>query len=494
MIKAPHHSARHAADGTVRVFLSEALLLPTGLVTMIYLTRVLGPEHYGLFTLAITVFTWVAFSAASFFSQASIKFVSGADAWKPVATTVLRLHLISGAVAGLLLWLGSGPVSDLLDEPRLKFYLQLFAVELVVYGLVQAHRSTLVGLGDFRKRALVSAIRWPVRLVLIVLFVEMGLSVTGAVLGSLGATLVELVLYRLFVRPSLFSRSAFPARQLLSYGPPLFLSALCLRLFDRIDVVALKALDGTAADAGLYAAAQNLAIVPTLVAGALSPLLLSTLGRMIKGGQIENARRLASDGMRLVLGLLPFAFMTAGMSTEIVALVFGEAFATSAPLLALLIFSQVALVMISVAAAIVIALDRPGLTMLVAGPMPLLALAGHALLIPRMGAIGAASVSTGVACVGALAATIVAYRLWRVVPPLATVIRTVVLSGAAYAVASAWPAQAQGVIIKLLVVMAVIVAGSFLLGEFGVRERALMKSLFGTATYSRGKDRRLVDE
>jgi len=43
---------RHVLDGTIRVFLAEALLLPTGLLTTAFLTRRLGPEGYGLFLLA----------------------------------------------------------------------------------------------------------------------------------------------------------------------------------------------------------------------------------------------------------------------------------------------------------------------------------------------------------------------------------------------------------------------------------------------------------
>jgi hypothetical protein len=39
-------------DGTIRVFLAEALFLPTGLLTTAFLTCRLGPEGYGLFLLA----------------------------------------------------------------------------------------------------------------------------------------------------------------------------------------------------------------------------------------------------------------------------------------------------------------------------------------------------------------------------------------------------------------------------------------------------------
>ena len=182
---------RHLADGTVRLFLAEALILPTGFVTTVFLTRTLGPEGYGLFTLSITLFLWASVFANSLFTRSTIKFVSETNDWGQVATTSLRLHLITGVCTAILFWSLSKLIASFLDEPKLETYLKLFAFEVLVLSLVQAHRSIIIGIGHFRERAVVSAIRWPARLFLIVLFVEMGLSVSGAILGSIGATMVE---------------------------------------------------------------------------------------------------------------------------------------------------------------------------------------------------------------------------------------------------------------------------------------------------------------
>lgn len=465
------------ADGTVRVFLAEALLLPTGLITAAYLTRHLGPEGYGLFTLAAMLVTWVAQSTAALFSRTTIKFVSEAEDWRPVGTTVLRLHLACGLGAALLLWLAASPVSALFGAPKLSTYLQLFTFELLLFNLVQAHRGILIGRGLFRKRALASAIRWPARLLLIIALVEAGLSVSGAILGSIGATLIELAVCRVYVRPSLISRSSFPVRRLWSYATPLLLYALCVRLFGKIDLFALAALGGTAAEAGFYGAAQNLTVVPSLFALAFSPLLLSTLGRLLQEGHDQAARTLSRNAMRLVLGMLPFAGMAAGAAHEIVVFIFGADFALTASLLAPLIFSAVALVMISVATVVLVAAGRPGWTVALTGPLLVLAVAGHALLIPRLGPLGAALVTTTLAGAGALAAVAVVYVRWRVAPPTGTVVRSLLLCGGAYAAAALWPAPGAWVALKLLALLVAIPAGFWLLGEFSADERAFLRAL-----------------
>lgn len=395
---------RHIVEGTIWVFLAEALLMPTGLIITVFLTRRLGPEGYGLFTLAAVLVAWVESSIKSVFDRTTVKFIGQAEEWRPVGTTVVRLHLAASAGATLLLWLLAPSIATLLNEPLLATYLRLFALDIPIYGLARAHRNILVGIGDFRQRALTSAGRWITRVLLIVLLVELGLSVPGAILGTIGASLVELVIGRFHVRPSLFRRSNFPIRQLWGYAAPLFLFALSLLFYSKMDLLMLKALGGTAALAGIYGAAQNLTRLPKIFVKSLSPLLLSTLSRTLRAGEGRPARELGRNAMRVVIGLLPLAGMTAGAAPEIVELIFGPQYLPAAPLLSLLVFGGVASAMMSVVASILIAAGKPGWTFVLTGALLPLAIAGHLLLIPRLGALGASLVTTVVASLGALAA------------------------------------------------------------------------------------------
>ena len=471
------HGIHQVADGTARIFLAEALLLPAGLVIAIYLTRRLGPEQYGLYTLAATLIVWLGWGTAPLLSRATIKLVSEAHDWRPVAAAALRVHLVCGLGLTILVAAAAAPIAALLSEPRLTPYIRLFALELLPLNIARAHHGVMVGTGRVRQQALVSAVRWPAGLLFIVLLVEAGLSVSGAILGSIAAMLLEVAVYRRFVRPGFFARSTFPVRRLWSYATPLFLSALCIQLFTRMDLFALSALGGTAADAGRYGAAQNLSVIPGLFALSFSPLLLSTLGGLRRTGEWERARMMGRDAMRLVIGMLPFAGMAAGAAPEVVALIYGPAFALTAPVLALVIFAEVALVMISVATAIMVAAERPNWTFVLTGPLLLVALAGHALLIPRVGAVGAALVTTTVAGAGALAAVAAVYYLWRVLPPLGTAGRSALLCGLAYLAAASWSTPGLWVVPKLLMIILAIPLAFLLLGELDARERASVLSV-----------------
>lgn len=464
-------------SGTIYVFLAEALLLPTGLLTAAFLTRRLGLNDYGLFTLAATLVSWIEWSLTSMFTRTTIKFVGDAgDDWRPVADTVVWLHLIASVAVALLLCLIAAPLAALFREPSLVNYLRLFALDIPIFALAYAHRSILTGLGSFTQRAHLSAGRWIARLVFIVLLVEAGLSIEGAILGSIAASLVELGIARFYVRPS-FRRSAFSPRSLCDYAVPLFLCAVCLRFFEKIDLLMLKALGGTASDAGIYGAAQNLALVPSLFALAFTPLLLSTINRKLRLGDDAEARVLSRDAMRFVLMLMPFASMTAGAAPEVVLAIFGASFSPAATPLALLIFGSIALVMISVATVILIAAGRPAWTLRLAAPLPLAAVLGHSLLIPPFGVAGAAIVTSLVATLGAVASVAAVFHSWRVVPRPATFVRVALICFSIYALCAAWSTSGGLLLLKLSLAALAVPCLFGLLGEFTADEIASARAL-----------------
>jgi O-antigen/teichoic acid export membrane protein len=476
----PAPSAREMLRGTFQFFAAEGLLIPTGLLTAAFLSRRLGPEGYGLFTLAVAFITWVEWSITALFSRATIKLVGDADDWRPVGTTVIQLHLAISCGALVLIWLLAPTLAGILGEPVLAGYLRLLALDIPLFTLARAHRGILIGTGGFRQQAWAGATRWISRLVLIVLFVQLGFSIEGAILGTIGASLLELALARYYVRPPLFHRSSFKIRRLWGLTIPLFFFALSMRLFEKLDLFALTALGGTAAHAGQYGAAQNLSVVPGVFALSFSPLLLSTLTRLLRAGDEGQARWLARDALRAVLWLLPFAALLAGSAGEVVVLLFGSAFLPAAPLLALLIFSAIALVMISVTTAILTAGERPGWTAILAVALLPGVIGAHMVLIPRLGPVGAALATTLVAMGGATAATGAVYAAWRILPPVATLARSLLLCVIMYGLATYWPASGILLVIKLSLLAAGIVGGFVAGGEFSREELAQVRGMLHT--------------
>jgi O-antigen/teichoic acid export membrane protein len=125
----------------------------------------------------------------------------------------------------------------------------------------------------------------------------------------------------------------------------------------------------------------------------------------------------------------------------------------------------------AVAVAIVTAADHQRVvTMLGVGVLGA-ALVGHLLLIPRLGAHGAALVTAVAGSAGALLSVVLVHRLWGV-HAYATLARAALIAAPAYwaAAAIATP-RALGLVLELALLSAAVVAGFVLAGELDADER-----------------------
>ena len=472
-------TGRRMMDGTARIFLAELLFPLTALITTGFLTRRLGPQGYGLLALTLTTIIWIESAINSFFTKATIKFVGEADEWKPVAATMIQLSLKLGLVAMLLVWFLAAPLSRLFNEPDLAAFLRVCAIDIPLLCVGQAYRNVLIGRGNYRAGAAARAGRWLVRMALVMVLVQAGFSTTGAVLGVIGSSLAELLLSRWHLGAGMFAKQVPVPLPIQRYGALLFLSSICLIFFNGMDLFMLKILGGTAAQAGIYSAAQSLSLLPGLFSWTFSSLLLATLSRQLADCQQERARELARDALRVTMLLLPVAAIIAGASPEIVQVVFGAAFLPAGPLLALLIVGAVMNVMLMVSITIMTAAGLPARTIMFTAPLVLLALAGHLVLIPRFGQQGAALVTVVVSSLGALAAGAGVYALWKVWPPVETVIRSLTIGLVVGTASLWWPTPGLLVFPKLVLLGIISVLGYWWIGEFRPGEIVAVRSFLG---------------
>jgi O-antigen/teichoic acid export membrane protein len=459
------------------MFLTQGLVVSTGFATVAYLTRALGPEGYGQYAIVLTILNWIDLGIGALFSRVTVKMVAESEDWRSVATKVMNSALLVSGTVMLVLWASADRIASALHAPECGWYIRLAAIDIPISTLASTHLQILVGQGRFRLRALVGMTRWIARLLLIVLLVVSGLSVAGALAGCVGASVTELLAVRLYCRPPLFHRGVKLRYSLWSYGLPLLFATLSLRLLDGLDLLMLRMLGGTAEQTGLYSVALTLALLPAMIAPAVSPIVLSSVSRSLHLGQIGEAKSQSRHVLRAVLLLLPVAALIAGMAPEITRLSFGPSFQAAGPLLAVVIFAGMGRLLVHVTEAILTAAGKPGRTTYAIVPVLPVALAGYRLLIPWLGPQGAAWVTVSANGLAALACLLLIYGLLRVVPPPATLVRCIVMSSLIFLLAPLWPVSGLLVLVKGAVFILLIAVAFLLLGELDPHERAWLWSL-----------------
>jgi O-antigen/teichoic acid export membrane protein len=470
---------RKTIGGTILVFIAEALIFPTGLITTSYLTARLGTDGYGAFTLAATIVSWLEWTITSVFSRPTIKFIGESENWHPVAAAVVKQYLWISTAATLVLFVLAEPLARFLHADQLAHPLRIFALDIPLFGLAQAYRNILIGRGMFTSRAVGGAARWIIRLLLILWFVGMGWWVEGAIWASIATSVIEMAINYSLVRPPLRVKEKFPMSQLWDYATPLLFSVLSLRLYEKMDLMVLQRMGGSIADAGIYGAAQNLALVPGIFAMSFTPLVLATLSRQLGQGDEQGARWMARDAMRLVILLFPAAMLAAGAADDIIAFIYKPEFAAAAGVLARLIVGSWAMMMISTTSAVLVAGGKPGWTLWVTGALLPLALIGHYILIPRFGPNGAALVTMSLGIASAIVGMAAVWILWRVALKPGTFVRGALVAVLAYIAGQHFPSHGHA--IPLMVKMTLILLGSLvafaIIGEFTVNEMKSVVSL-----------------
>ncbi len=447
------------------------------MITAAFLTRKLGPQDYGLYTVAVTVVVLVEISITLGFNRTAVKFVSESSQWESVASSLLKAQLLVSILAAIALLAAAPILGSWLNSPDLSKYLALFSLDIPLSALAGIHRSILIGREFFGLRAILTGTYWVVRMTLIILFVTLQPTITAAVLACIGTSAFLLGVARIFIRPSLFKRSRFPIRKLWDYAWPLFFFTIGMHLLNRVDLLFVKAWGGAPANAGFYGAAQNLAIVPVLFTASFTPLLLAKLSRFFAQDQEESAKIMIGESVRMIICMLPFAGMSAGAANELAVAIYGRSFLPSGPLLALLIFAALGIMLISVSSAALIASGRPSWPAFLTMPLVILALAAHSMVVPRFGPMGAAAVTTVLAWCGGLATVIVHYKLWELPLPAISVLRSIFIGAIAYVLAGFWPTPGYFLFIKIPVLSLLIFLAFFSTGELNANDLAIVRTL-----------------
>jgi O-antigen/teichoic acid export membrane protein len=136
----------------------------------------------------------------------------------------------------------------------------------------------------------------------------------------------------------------------------------------------------------------------------------------------------------------------------------------------------VALVVMAVSVSVVTAADEQRVVSLLGVGVLAAAVVGHLVLIPRFGAVGAATVTACASVAGGLASVVLVHRLWNV-RAYATLLRAALIAGPAYWLATIAPAGGALALVTKIGLLSVFVLGGFVvLGEIDADERRRLRA------------------
>ena len=271
------------ASITRNAALSLAGQLLTAAVTAgltLYLARALGPEEFGVFSLALAVSATLMLFSEFGVSQSAARFAAEhrgePDRVAEVLASALRLKIFLAGGVCVALALAAGPIADAYDEPGLAWPLRGMALALFGQNLMALYGGAFTALAqvayDFRIVAVKSVVEAAGTVGLVVASAGATEAAFGRAAGFVaGGVFAVLLGARILGREAIGIgvRERVSTRRIAGYAGALFIIDGAFALFQQVDVLLIGAIISTTA-AGLFLAPLRLVSFLTYPALALA--------------------------------------------------------------------------------------------------------------------------------------------------------------------------------------------------------------------------------
>lgn len=465
--------------GTVYLMAGQFIFLLSGYGIHMGLARLLGPQGYGLFGVIISILVWVEVSVGSGIPSAVKKFIPEDDNLAyTISFKALRIQLLYGGFIFLTLFMIAPLVAVLFHDKSLTIYIRLASIDIPFFALYSTYLSTLNGLRAFGKQAIATIIYSISKLSAIFLLVFLGLSLTGALIGNVVASIVGLIIAKsLSTIPKNYR--TFSSYKIIKFGIPILLFALAYNLLLSIDLWCIKVLLKDNLETGFYTAASTLARIPYFVFLALTFTLLPSISKSISNYNREITNQYISEYFRILLILLlPIAFIIAATSEILVSLVYSPVYSPAASALTILIFGLVFFSLIMTSISIILANNEPWVSASIAALLIPVDFVLNLKFIPLYGIRGAAIGTTITALIGLTITSIFVVMRFGTLMRLRSFINIVFASLIIYFLAWAYSASGILLIFNYIVLFIIYLGILFALKEIGKTDLERLKSIF----------------
>lgn len=441
---------RKAAAGTLGLLVAHASLMAGGYVVAVVLARGLGAADYGVYGIIYSVLLGAELIGRLGIPQALSKRI--AERTEPDADLEAAGITLTAAIYGpvFLLFFATAPwLAEIFRVEGGTWLFRVAALDIPLYGMYFVFEHVLNGRRRFGAEALGIVLYATARVVGILALLALGLSVAGALVVNALASLAGLIYMAGRVGTHAFRPRLRGVGPVVRLAVPIGLFALGTQLLLSLDLWALNALGRQVSDdvKGLYVAATNLGRLPNVVAFVMSAVLIPSIARALAAGDRDSARAAVRATVRfLAVALLPACAILAVEARGLLSLLFSDAYGDAAPYLAVLAFGHgLSYTVLVTFCSILIAGDGArAAAWLALGLLPF-SLVLNGLLVPAHGAVGAAWAAVGANALGALLAAGLAHRQVAPAWQPGVLVRGVVATVAACALA--WWIPSRGVLL-----------------------------------------------
>lgn len=386
----PASATRRIAYNTAVQALGRFVVMFLGLVSVAILTRYLGADGYGKFTLALVYLSFFGIAADMGLYTIAVREMSKKESrMQEIVANTLSLRALLATVV-FTLAIGIGWL--LPYEPDVKVAIAI-AAGAQFFGLLN---SAVIAVFQTKLRMGFSVISdlagrtLALLAVIAVAYLNLGFYavVATAALGSFLTFLVSTFLVRRFVRVRLHADVAL-WKELLKESVPYGAALVVIHLYLRADIFLLSLLRSNA-EVGVYGVIFKIFELVIAIPAFFNNSVFPVLVRRLKRGAQDTSAIMQKALDALLAGGAGIAVGGIVLAPEIMRVIGGSEFVSGADALRLILLATVLSFTLFVFASLYIALGRQAVVLKIAGSGLVLNVALNLLLIPPYGINGAA--------------------------------------------------------------------------------------------------------
>ncbi|MDM7998536.1 MAG: oligosaccharide flippase family protein [Dehalococcoidia bacterium] len=378
------------------IIAANILMLLAGLVEIPIVTKALGASDYGIWSLILVTNGLIVPFAGLALGDAIIRFLAAEKDRDRVADTFLSICtvvFISASVASLLLFALAGPLArSVFRDPDADFYVRLASALIILTCMFNCTQSFMRMQRKIGLRTVLALLQSLATLGLIILFVTIGYGLTGVVAAALLAlVLTNVVAFALTLRETGLRIPRFVnMKKYLRWSLPMVPNAGILWIINVSDRYMVSYFIDSAA-AGVYSAAYSIGNYAYFALFPLGMVLYPNIVKTYDEGHPEQAANYLKYGLKYLMMIsIPSAFGLTVLSAQLLDLLTTAEFAEGSKVIPLVAFGGVIFCLYQIGVYIIHVVNKTYLTVWLLGSSALLNVVLNAVLIPRMGMVGAA--------------------------------------------------------------------------------------------------------
>ena len=369
-----------------------------GIVTNIVLARMLGAAMLGQYNYWLWLIGLLALVASPGIPHAMTKF--GAEYLgreegqiaSAIFGRLLQLELVLGAAAGLLVLVSSWvvPGSDTLALAAVAFSVVLVVVEVFFFAAAKGAQDFRI----FSQASLIGGLFYSFAAIAIVTF---GSGIYLLLLAYIGRRIIAIILVGRKLPAHFSFRGAMSLnmppdlrRRILLYCRDMVLIIATSTIpYERFGIFFLKRM-ATDVDIAFYSQSFDLAIRAMAIPAIFTATLLPTFSALHGGEQRDRINRIYLSSNRIAAAIAMPIGLGGAAAAYSVALLYGPEFLPMAPVLAIFCVGHISGAIASVSVSMLYSMEEQGFLVRLNAVMALLNIVLSLILIPSLGATGAA--------------------------------------------------------------------------------------------------------